>query len=258
MRFENKVCLVTGGTRGIGKAITIGFAREGANLIIVGQNEQNGINVSREIEQLGRKCIFIKANVSNKSEVEMMLKKSLEFSGRIDIACNNAGVSSMARAVDISEEEWDYNMNVNAKGIFLTNQVEARQMIKQGHGKIINIASMASKRGVPFLAHYVASKYAVLGFSKTLALELAQYGINVNCVCPGLVKTEMQEREVSWEAELRGISIEDVYKDYVSMTPLGRLEEPEDVAKVVLFLASKDSDFMTGQGINVTGGIEMN
>jgi NAD(P)-dependent dehydrogenase (short-subunit alcohol dehydrogenase family) len=227
-------------------------------MAIVGQNKEKALAICGEIVQMKRKAVFFKADVSKSTDVNAMIEKVLNEFGRIDIACNNAGVSSMARAVDLSEKDWDYNMDINAKGVFLTNQVEARVMIKQGYGKIVNIASMASKRGVPFLAHYAASKYAVVGFSKTLALELAPYGINVNCVCPGLVKTEMQEREVCWEAKLRGISQEQVYKDYVNMTPLGRLEEPEDVTRVVLFLASKDADFMTGQAINVTGGIEMN
>jgi NAD(P)-dependent dehydrogenase (short-subunit alcohol dehydrogenase family) len=115
---------------------------------------------------------------------------------------------------------------------------------------------MAAKRGVILLSHYCASKYAVVGFSQSLALELASYGITVNCVCPGLVKTAMQAREIQWEATLRGISPEQVKEEYMKMTPLGRLEEPEDVAKVIVFLASSYSDFMTGQAINVTGGIE--
>jgi NAD(P)-dependent dehydrogenase (short-subunit alcohol dehydrogenase family) len=129
-------------------------------------------------------------------------------------------------------------------------------MIPQNHGKIINTASMAAKRGVPYLAHYTASKWAVVGFSASLALEVAKYNITVNCVCPGLVQTGMQTREIAWEAKLRGLTEEQVRQEYVAMTPLGRLEQPEDVAKLVSFLASEDSDFMTGQAINITGGIE--
>jgi NAD(P)-dependent dehydrogenase (short-subunit alcohol dehydrogenase family) len=131
-------------------------------------------------------------------------------------------------------------------------------MIPQKHGKIINTASMAAKRGVPILAHYTASKWAVVGFSRSLALEVAKYNITVNCVCPGLVDTGMQTREISWEARLRGLTEEQVRQEYIAMTPLGRLEKPEDVARLVSFLASEDSDFMTGQAINITGGIEMN
>jgi NAD(P)-dependent dehydrogenase (short-subunit alcohol dehydrogenase family) len=147
---------------------------------------------------------------------------------------------------------------VNAKGVFLCCQAEVRQFIKQGgRGKIINIGSIASKRPAQLLSHYAASKFAVLGFSKSLAAELARHNINVNCVCPGLVKTSMQDREVGWEAKLRGISEEKVKEEYVEAIPLGRLEEPEDVAKLILFLASEDADYITGQAFNVAGGMEM-
>ena len=149
-------------------------------------------------------------------------------------------------------------MDVNAKGVFFCCQEEAQLLIRQGFGKIINTSSVAGKRGAPFLAHYCASKYAVIGFSKALALELAPYGVTVNCVCPGFVRTDMQAREIGWEAKLRGITPDQVKDEYVKMTPLGRLEEPEDVAKVFVFLASPYSDFMTGQAINISGGIETN
>jgi NAD(P)-dependent dehydrogenase (short-subunit alcohol dehydrogenase family) len=140
--------------------------------------------------------------------------------------------------------------------VFLTNQIAARYFLASGtKGVIVNTASLAAKIGAPLLAHYSASKFAVLGWTQALARELAPNGIRVNAVCPGFVKTSMQSREVEWEAELRGITPEQVIADYVSQTPLGRLEEPEDVAEVVVFLCSDGARFMTGQGINVTGGV---
>jgi NAD(P)-dependent dehydrogenase (short-subunit alcohol dehydrogenase family) len=156
---------------------------------------------------------------------------------------------------ELTEEEWDYNMNVNAKGVWLVSKHVAPHMIKKRKGKIVNTASMASKIGAPLLAHYSASKFAVIGFTQAISKELAPYNINVNAVCPGFVKTSMQDREIVWEAKLRGIDEpEKVREEYIKQTPLGRLCYPEDVAKVVLFLASEDADFLTGQAINVTGG----
>ena len=173
-----------------------------------------------------------------------------------EILISNAGVSTMNYIDDLTEEEWDFNMNVNAKGIFLTNQ-EAIKYFKERKikGRIVNTASLAAKVGAPLLAHYSASKFAVVGFTQAAARETAKFGIRINAVCPGFVKTSMQDREVEWEAKLRSLTPKQVIEEYISQTPLGRLEKPEDVAKVVLFLSGSDSDFMTGQAVNVTGGV---
>ncbi|MBA3520352.1 MAG: SDR family oxidoreductase, partial [Rhizobiales bacterium] len=166
--------------------------------------------------------------------------------------------STMRRAVDLTDEDWDFNFDVNARGVFLTNQIVCRHFLAEGQtGVIVNTASLAGKVGAPLLAHYSASKFAVLGWTQALAREMAPHGIRVNAVCPGFVRTSMQDRELIWEAELRGMTPEAVFAEYVSQTPLGRIEEPEDVADVVLFLASEASRFMTGQGVNVTGGVRM-
>ncbi len=162
----------------------------------------------------------------------------------------------MNRAVDLTDEEWNFNFDVNTRGVFLTNQAAARHFLKAGvRGVIVNTASLAAKVGAPLLAHYSASKFAVLGWTQALARELAPNNIRVNAVCPGFVKTSMQSREVEWEAKLRGITAEQVIADYIGQTPLGRLEEPEDVADLVVFLSSEGARFMTGQGINITGGV---
>ncbi len=258
MELADKNVLVTGGGRGIGKAIALAMAREGANVAVASLHQDLADRVAEEVRRLGRRALSVQVDVTQKESVRRMVEQAARELGSIHICCNNAGVSTMNRVVDLSEEEWDFNMDVNAKGVFFCCQEEAKLLIKQGFGRIINNASMAAKRGVPLLAHYCASKYAVVGFSKSLALELAPHGITVNCVCPGLVKTDMQAREIQWEAKLRGLTPEQVREEYVRMTPLGRLEEPEDVAKVFVFLASSYADFMTGQAINVTGGIETN
>jgi NAD(P)-dependent dehydrogenase (short-subunit alcohol dehydrogenase family) len=164
----------------------------------------------------------------------------------------------MNRLVDLTEKDWDFNMDVNAKGVFLVTVAAVRRMINEDYGqekpKIVNVASAAGKIPGPFLAHYTASKFAVVGFTKAAALELAPFKITVNCVCPGYVQTSMQEREVIWEGKLRGITTEEVKQGYLTQVPLGRLATPDDVATIVAFLCSHDSDYMTGQAVNVTGG----
>ena len=163
----------------------------------------------------------------------------------------------MHPALELTDEEWDRNFAVNSRGIFLSNQIAARHFVAQRRGVIVNTASLASKVGAPYLAHYSASKFAVVGWTQALARELASAGIRVNAVCPGFVKTDMQAREVVWESKLRGISTDEVIAGYVAQTPLGRLELPEDVADVIVFLCSDAARFMTGQALNVTGGVYM-
>jgi len=256
-RLLDKIALVTGASKGIGRAIAVAFAKEGANIVVnYFKSEDDANDVVKEINALGRAAMPVRADVSKIDEVKAMVKRVIDEFGRIDMLVNNAGVSTMGLLVDLTEQDWDYNMDVNAKGVFLCCQAVAPHMISQRHGKIINISSMAGKTGARFFSHYCASKFAVIGLTQSLALELAPYGINVNAVCPGYVETDMQRRELVWEAKLRGIGPEEVKKGYVKSVPLGRLEKPEDVANVVLFLASADSDYMTGQAINVTGGIE--
>lgn len=199
---------------------------------------------------------MIKCDVSNSEDVEHMASKAVDYFGKIDILVNNAGISSMAPFVKLTEEDWDTNMNINARGQFLCSKVVAKYMIKQKSGKIINNASLAAKRGARFLAHYSASKFAVLGLTYTMALELAPYNITVNAICPGIVETDMIRREWRWEANLRGISPDEVKDEVLGEIPLGRLCQPEDVAGVVAFLASRDADYLTGQAININGGME--
>jgi len=259
VRFKGKTVIVTGGDRGIGRAIVLGFAKEGAHLIIgYFRDIESAKETGNLAAKAGAQYELTRADVRNKNDCQNLVNTAVKLFGRLDIAVNNAGVSTMNRAVDLTEEEWDFNMDVNAKGVFLSCQSQVRQFIRQGTGgKIVNIASIAAKRQAVLLSHYAASKFAVLGFSKSLAMEVAPLGINVNCVCPGLVKTSMQEREIEWEAKLLGITKEEVLKNYHAAIPLGRLEKPEDVAKVALFLASSDADYMTGQAVNVAGGMEM-
>ena len=157
---------------------------------------------------------------------------------------------------ELTEEDWNYNMDINAKGMFFCCQEEAKIMIGQNRGKIINTASLASKIGAPYLVHYSASKYAVLGLTFSMAMELAKYNITVNAICPGIVLTDMIQREWQWESSLRGISKEKLIKIQKESVPLTRFATPEDIANMFFFLASDDADYITGQAFNVNGGIE--
>ena len=248
---SGKRAIVTGGATGIGRAIVAALIRHGASVVIADLDAAAAARTAEELAATG----VVAMDVRRRASVEAGFAEALERLGGCDILCANAGVSTMNRAVDLTDEEWDFNFDVNTRGVFLTNQIAARHFLAQGSGTIVNTASLAAKIGAPLLAHYSASKFAVLGWTQALARELAPKGIRVNAVCPGFVKTGMQSREVEWEARLRNITPEQVIQDYVNQTPLGRLEEPEDVADVVVFLCSSGARFMTGQGINVTGGV---
>lgn len=257
-RFTGKVALVTGTAEGMGRAITLAFAREGATIIPTDINKELLAKTAREASELsGRPVDWFKMDVTKKDEISQTVKAIIDKYGRIDILVNNAGVSTMNPVVDLSEEEWDFCMNVNAKGTFLVTKAVLPHMIAAKNGKIINIASVAGKGGTAFQAHYSASKAAVIAFTQALSKEVGEYHINVNAVCPGFIKTAMQDREMVWEGKLRGMNPEDLRFMAIQFIPWGRNGEPEDVAKVVLFLASPDAEYITGQAINVTGGLIM-
>jgi meso-butanediol dehydrogenase/(S,S)-butanediol dehydrogenase/diacetyl reductase len=248
---------ITGAGTGIGRAIALEMIREGADMYITDLNEETAQQVAEEGRQMRQQARTFagQLDVRDAAQVAARLEEAVKRLGGLEIAANNAGVSSMAKVVDLTENDWDFNMDINAKGIFLCCQAEVRYFLAQGKGgSIVNTASMAGKKAAPLLAHYSASKFAVIGFTQALAQETAEHGIRVNAVCPGYVKTSMQEREVVWEAKLRGITPDEVRADYLRAIPLGRLEEPEDVARVVVFLLSDRAAYMTGQAINVTGG----
>ena len=253
--FSGKSVVVTGAATGIGAAIARAFHREGARVTIL---DLNADAASRLAAELGGEAVAGAIDVRERQSVQAAIDRAADLRGGIDILCANAGVSTMQRSLDLTDEDWDFNMDVNARGIFLCNQVVCRHFVATGRkGVIVNTASLAGKVGAPLLAHYSASKFAVLGWTQGLARELAPLGIRVNAVCPGFVRTGMQEREIVWEGKLRGMTPDAVRAEYVTLTPLGRIEEPEDVADVVKFLASDAARFMTGQGINVTGGVRM-
>lgn len=255
--LKNEVAVVTGAASGIGRAVAQRFAEEEARLLLLDKDAGKLEEVVLQLREQGTVADAFPADVLKYEQMQEAADHAVALYGRIDIWCNCAGVSTMNHVWEISEQEWDFNMNVNAKGVFLCVKAAANKMMPQRYGRIINIASIASLQCDPLLAHYCASKWAVLGFSKTAAYELAKFGITVNCVCPGTVSTDMQIREMRWSAELQGITPEQVYQNWVDGTPIGRLTTPADIADAVTFLARRQSGMMTGIALPVTGGAEI-
>jgi meso-butanediol dehydrogenase / (S,S)-butanediol dehydrogenase / diacetyl reductase len=253
--LDNRRAFVTGGAKGIGAAIVRALFRAGASVAIADADFAGAEALANEI---GGGVSALSVDVRDRRSTERAFNDAAALMGGIDILVANAGISSMRRAIDLTDEDWESNFAVNSRGVFLSNQIACRYFLDEKRaGVIVNTASLAGKVGAPLLAHYSASKFAVLGWTQALAREMAPHGIRVNAVCPGFVRTSMQEREIVWEAALRGMMPDAVREEYVSLTPLGRIEEPEDVADVVVFLASDAARFMTGQGVNVTGGVRM-
>lgn len=252
-RLQGQVALVTGAGTGIGRAIAVALAADGVQVAVTdldvtaAQRTAAGLNGA----------IALQLDVTSADSAEIAMAAAEAQLGALDILVNNAGVSTMRALWDLTERDWDFNMDVNAKGVFLVTKAALPGMMSRRAGCIVNTASMAGKRTAPLLTHYAASKWACVGFTKSAAVELGPYGIRVNCVCPGFVQTGMQERELEWEAELRGKTVEGVIQDYLRLTPLGRMETPEDVARVVTFLCGPDAAFITGAAIDVTGGANL-
>ena len=252
--LAGKRALVTGAASGIGRAIVRAFAGAGARVAVTDKNGEAAAVLARETEG----AIAASLDVTSAADTAKVFDDVFQAFGGLDILAANAGISTMNPVSELSEAEWDANMDVNAKGIFLSNQAALRRWLASGSpGVIVNTASLAGKIGAPFLAHYSASKFAVVGFTQALAREVAKNGIRVNCVCPGFVRTSMQEREIAWEGKLRGMTPEAVRAEYVALTPLARIQEPEDVADIVLFLASDLARFLTGEAVNASGGVLM-
>jgi len=246
MKLKEKVALVTGGARGIGKAIAMLFAREGADIAVADVNPEIARKTAQEIEALGRKAMALEMDVTDYAKVEEGVNKILDKFGKVDILVNNAGITKDNLILRMSQSEWDAVINVNLKGTFNCIKAVSRPMIKQRSGKIVSIASIIGLMGNPGQANYSASKAGIIALTKTVAKELASRNINANAVAPGFIQTEMTA----------GLT-QEVREKMLQAIPLARLGTPEDVAQVCLFLASAEADYITGQVITVDGGMVM-
>ncbi|HHY41666.1 MAG TPA: 3-oxoacyl-[acyl-carrier-protein] reductase [Thermoanaerobacterales bacterium] len=246
MSLAGKVCLVTGGSRGIGRGICLQLAKENACVIVnYSSNENMAAQVVSEIETMGQKAVMYKADVSDFDKVCKMVDDIVDKFGRIDVLVNNAGITRDALILRMKEEDWDKVIDINLKGIFNTSKACVKYMIKQKQGKIINISSVVGIYGNAGQVNYAASKAGIIGFTKSLAKELGSRGITVNAVAPGFIETDMTS------------SLLEKQEDMISKIPLKRFGSPQDVANLVAFLASEKADYITGQLIVVDGGMSL-
>ena len=246
MRLTGKVALVTGAAQGIGRAIALLLARNGADIVVSDINLEKAEETAKEIRAIGPKATAVKVDVSNLSDVERMVEAIIEKLAKIDILVNNAGITRDKLILRMTEEDWDAVLGVNLKGTFNCTKTVIRHMAKQRSGKIVNIASVVGEMGNAGQANYSASKAGVIGLTKTIAREYAQRGINVNAIAPGYIETPMTD------------ALPEKAKDELKkLIPMERLGKPEDVAEAVLFLVCEESSYITGQVLNVNGGIYM-
>jgi len=246
MRLNERSALITGAAQGIGKAVAIGMAMEGANVGIADVNIEKAEIAAEELRKLGVKSLAIKLNVSSQNEVISAFETFTKEFGRLDILVNNAGITRDGLLIRMKEEDWDAVLNINLKGTFLCSKEAVKIMSKQRSGKIINISSVVAFTGNPGQANYSSSKAAVLGLTKTIAREYASRGIRVNAVAPGFIQTAMTD------------ALPDKVKDEMKHSiPLGQFGLPEDITNAVIFLSSKESDYITGQVLHINGGMYM-
>ncbi|PKG25202.1 3-oxoacyl-[acyl-carrier-protein] reductase [Niallia nealsonii] len=247
MKLQGKVALVTGASRGIGKSIAIELAKQGANIAVNYAGSVDRANeVVAEIKSLGREAVVIQCDVANADSVSQMIKTTLDAFGTIDILVNNAGITKDNLLMRMKETEWDDVINTNLKGVFLCTKAVTRPMMKQRKGRIINITSIVGVTGNPGQANYVAAKAGVIGFTKTTAKELAQRNITVNAIAPGFITTDMTDKLT-----------DEVKQAMLGQIPLGAFGNPEDIANAVVFLASEESGYITGQTLHIDGGMYM-
>lgn len=246
MRLKDSNAFITGAAQGIGKLIASGMAKEGANIAVADTNIEKAETTAQEIKALGVKCIAIKLDVSKQNEVKFAFETFVKEMGRLDILVNNAGITRDTLIIRMKDEDWDAVLNVNLKGAFLCSREAVRLMVKQQYGKIINISSVVAFTGNPGQVNYSASKAGIVGLTKTIAKEYATRGIRANAVAPGFIQTAMTETIP-----------EKIKEEMKKSIPLGHFGTPEDVANTVIFLVSKEADYITGQVLHINGGMYM-
>jgi NAD(P)-dependent dehydrogenase (short-subunit alcohol dehydrogenase family) len=246
--LSNKVAIVTGARRGIGRGIALALAKAGADVVVSDLNLEDCQKVVEEIEALGRKGLAVKCDVTQISEVDQLVQKTVDELGKLDILVNNAGIVEFKPFLELTEDDWDKVLEVNLKGYFLCAQAAAKEMVKNNGGRIVNIASIASGQvgiGYPQIAHYCASKGGITALTEALALELSPQGINVNAIGPGVIETEMTKGMLGDEQTKQGI---------LMRVPKKRVGRPEDIGAAAVFFASDEADYITGATLFVDGG----
>lgn len=269
-RFDEKIAIVTGAGQGIGKTVALRLAREGANVVIADINLKTAERTAEEIQVLNQRALACQIDIANVAEIQPMIDSAVAEFGRIDILVNAAGVAQTGLFLELTEQQWDRVVDTNLKGTAFIIQAVGRRMIEQvpeqvkaaGHadrsyGKIVNFSSISGRHGRAEQVPYAASKAAVINLTQSAALAFAPYNINVNAVCPGVIPTPMWEQIDRDRGRISGLAPGESMKSFIERAALKRAGSPEDVAGVVAFLCSQDSDYMTGQTLNIDGGFEM-
>jgi NAD(P)-dependent dehydrogenase (short-subunit alcohol dehydrogenase family) len=254
MRLRDRVALVTGGGRGIGRAISLAFAREGADVAVIARTAIEIDEVAAEVRALGRTAVAVPCDVGERAQVDAAVRTTADALGPIQILVNNAGIALSAKVLETDDALWERHLRVNLTAAFYMSRAVLPGMLAAGWGRIINIASTAARAGFPYVTAYVASKHGLLGLTRALAMELATTGITINAICPGYAATEL-----TWESARRiqartGRSNEEAVRSLAAFSPQRRLVEPEEVAALAVLLASDDARGVTGQAWNVDGG----
>jgi meso-butanediol dehydrogenase/(S,S)-butanediol dehydrogenase/diacetyl reductase len=270
-RHQGKIAIVTGAGQGLGRGIATRLALEGAHVVVAEFNKANAETVAQELSALGPEALAYPIDIGDSSQIEQMVKQVVAHFGRVDILVNNAGVLETLALFDLTPEKWDWLQRVNQHGLFFCLQIVAKQMVAQipedviqagraerSYGKIVNFSSIAGRKGRPYATHYSASKWAAISITQSAALYLAPYNINVNAVCPGVVPTPMWEGIDKTQSARFGLEQGGWIQKTIEGIPLKRAARPEDIAAAVSFLCSEDADYITGQALNVDGGMEMN
>lgn len=259
MELKDSVAIVTGGARGIGRGIALALAREGAHVLIADlpSVQSDMEETQRQVEALGVQALLSHVDVRVEAQTKAMAQAAIDRFGRIDVLVNNAGVIGVAPVAAMTEEQWDLVIDVNLKGTFLCSKAVIPHMVARGAGRIVNMSSQAGRRGAAALAHYCTTKFGLIGFTQSLALELAPLGITVNAICPGVVDSAMwRDHLLPALSALRGGNIEETWETFVrDRIPLRRPQTAEDIGQAAVFLCRADN--ITGEAINVTGGAEL-
>ena len=256
-RFPGKTVVVTGAGRGIGLAIAQRFAREGANVVLADRNAP-AKEALDSIEATGVKAVGVTCDITKKDQVEDLYERTAKEFGTVDVSVQNAGVITIAELDKLTEKEWNFVMDVNSTGVFLCCQAAAKHMVKQKSGRLINSSSAQGRQGFIYTPHYAASKFAVIGMTQSLAKELAPHGITVNAICPGIIATDMWAyNDEHWGKLLGNYKPGELMQEWIKGVPLKRGGTADDISGLVTFLASDDASYITGQSVNIDGGLVM-